>query len=80
LDSEGEEVMTVEDEMKKIAFTPDDLADVYAKRWMIRDMGNYFISHLKPVGHAALIGRSQRPRLPRKNCRISIYEQSRRHR
>ncbi len=66
--------------MKKIAFTPDDLSDVYAKRWMIRDMGNYFISHLKPVEHATLIGRSQRSRLPRRHCRISIYEQSRRHR
>lgn len=55
--------------MKKIAFTPDDLADVYVKRWMVRDMGNYFISYLKPVEYATLIGRSQRPRHPEEELR-----------
>jgi hypothetical protein len=35
--------------MKKIAFTPDDLADVYVKRWMCRDMINSFLRNLRPV-------------------------------
>lgn len=30
-------------------FTPDELADVYAKRWMIRDMAQSFLRHVKPV-------------------------------
>ena len=35
--------------MKKIAFTPDELADVYVKRWMCRDMINSFLRNLRPV-------------------------------
>lgn len=32
-------------------FTGEDLAEVFSKRWMIRDMANSFIRHLKPVSY-----------------------------
>lgn len=35
--------------MNSVSFSPEDLADVFSKRWMMRDMANSFIRHLKPV-------------------------------